>query len=308
MSLQSVEERPVVQVTAPYRRVLAATSLDPEGRRVVARAARLPLAPDARVIVLHAVRPWNAGSRSAATPDARRAVEQLALEGRAAASAAGNPGAGFVPRLARGWPASEIVRAAWEERCELIVVGAPARRFDGSPRGTLARVVRTADLPLLVAKLEPGRRYQRVLCAVDRSVTAVEPVILAGRVSAGAARRLALFHAVRLPFEPWIGSDGGERESEAQGYLRWLAGQVADEVPVTRTWVQLGRDPGAQILRAAAADRADLVVLGARGRSPLTRMLGGSTVEWVLASVPVDVAVARPHRVALERSGQPSGS
>jgi nucleotide-binding universal stress UspA family protein len=160
--------------------------------------------------------------------------------------------------------------------------------------------MRSADLPLLVARGDPWREYRRVLCAVDRSVTAVDTIALAARLSSGTASDHTLFHAYHVPFERWIGPEAPELEEAAVAHVRALAREVADDVAVTRTLVRRG-DRCLEILRAAAQERADVVVLGTHARSGISRALLGSAAEWVIANTPFDVAVARPHRVTLER-------
>jgi nucleotide-binding universal stress UspA family protein len=279
--------------------VLAASFLDESGLKAVLRAARLPLAPSARVVLLHVTPPWSMRSRPVSDKDARRALERAAAAGRDAARSAGNEDPDLVPIVAAGWPAEEIVRFAWQERSELIVVGPPAARIDGSTRATISRVVRRADLPLLVARGNPWQEYRSVLCAVDRSVTAVDTIALAARLST-ASRAFTLFHAYHIPFELWVGSDVPELEHDAVAYVRALAREVADDVAVTSTVVRHG-DRCIEIQRAAADVRADLVVLGTHGRSGISRAVHGSVAEWVIANTPFDVAIARPHRATLER-------
>jgi nucleotide-binding universal stress UspA family protein len=232
--------------------------------------------------------------------EARRELERLAGAAAVAAAAAGNRDVDAVSLVSEGWPAIEIVRAAWQERSELVVVGPPAARFDGSTRATIFRVMRRADLPLLVTREEPSRDYRRVLCAVDRSVAAVDTIALAARIAGPVARSFALLHVYQVPFEQWVGPDAPDLEAEAQTHVRALARAVADDVTVTATVVRRG-ECGTQIMRAATEQRADLIVIGTHGRSGVSRAVVGSTAEWVIASAPCDVAVARPHRFSPER-------
>lgn len=284
----------------PFHCVLVATALDAAGARAARRAARLPLAPGARVVVLHATRPWSLRSRPGAREEAGRAMDGTLAEVEAAARAVGNADATVVPAVSTGWPVTEIVRAAWQHRSELVVVGAPAVRFDGSARGTVARIVRRADLPVLVARGDAARPYRRVLCAVDRTVTAADTVALGARLADPTTRTLTLFHAYHLAFEGWIGDDAPEVDHLAVREVQALARELSRDLGPARAVVRRG-EPTLEILRAAEEARADLVVLGTRGRSALSRALVGSAAEWVIANTRFDVAVARCHRVSLER-------
>jgi nucleotide-binding universal stress UspA family protein len=302
MVISSTHEPTESRAPHAFRRVLVASALDEAGARAALRAARLPLASSARVAVLHVVPPW--AERDAAGRSSTRTRRELGLVAAAASSAArraGDEGRTVVPLLSEGSPATEIVRAAWRERAELIVVGAPAPRRVGVGSPTLSRVTRHADLPLLVARAEPRAPYGHVLCAVDRSVTAVDTIVLATRLRGGAASRLTLLHAYHVPFEPWLSGEAHEVEDEAREHVRALARAIGDELGEVRTLVRPG-EPELEILRAAARGRPDLIVVGTHGRSGLTHAIRGSVAEWVIASAPCDVAVARPHRLTLDRA------
>jgi nucleotide-binding universal stress UspA family protein len=178
------------------------------------------------------------------------------------------------------------------------VVGAPSARGDGRASLTVARVLRGAELPLLVARRPAERPWARVICAVGRSVAAPETLALAVRLARPAVERLTVLHAYHVPFEPMLRPDP-EVVQRAQAHAAALARLASAEVGCVRTEVRRG-EPGVELLRLAVRERADLVVLGTQGRSALSRLLLGSAAEWIVANAPCDVAVARPHRVALE--------
>lgn len=278
----------------PFRRVLAAASLDDAGATAVLRAARLPLAPGARLTVLH-VRPPRAPPAAAPAPDARRVLERLAAVAADAARAAGNEAPEIVPVLGEGRAAAEIARTALRERAELVVAGAPAARLDGTARATVARVLREAHLPLLVAKARAERPYGRVVCGIDRCFTCDDAIVLARRLATAPGAALTLVHAWHVPFEPWIESEAGEIRAAAVARVRALAEAVAPRVGPAQVVVRRG-EPGTVVLRVALEQGADLLTLGTHGRTGLARAMAGSVAEWLVESAPFDVAVARPHR------------
>ena len=55
-----------------------------------------------------------------------------------------------------------------------------------------------------------------------------------------------------------------------------------------------GRDAAEEILEAAHAHRADLVVIGMRRRSPVGKLLLGSTAQRVLLDAPCPVLAVKP--------------
>jgi universal stress protein E len=303
MSAPSSHTTPPTEVAAPFRRVLAASFLDDAGTAAALRAARLPLVPGAQVTLLHVLHRW-ARRRSTAPDDALPALRRLGARVRDAAAGAGNDAIEVVPLLARGWPATEMVRAARETRAELVVVGPPATRFDGSARATILRVLRRAELPLLVARNDPWSDHRRIVCAVDGSASSAETIELAVRLARAApgARRITFFHAYHVPFEEWADrAEARHRADAALARVRGLA-RAAMEVAEVRTVVRRG-EFCAQLFRIAHAERAELVVVGTRSGSGLAKALVGSAAEWVVANSPWDVAVARPHPDRLDGSG-----
>jgi nucleotide-binding universal stress UspA family protein len=298
MSITSTGPIPSAAPQHPFRRVLVATSLDAAGARAAIRAARLPLSPGARLALVHVVEPSGGGPVREGS--ASQTIARIAAAAREAAAAAGNEAPELVPLVAEGQPAVEIVRAAWRERAELVVVGAPAARRDGSARPTIFGVIRLADLPVLVARQDGFEPYRHVMCAVDRTVTTVDAVALAARIARATAARFTLFNAFRVPFEPWVGGDVAALEREARALLRDVADSIRDEVGDVRAVVRQG-PASSGILREVLRERTDLLALGTHGRTGLARAFLGSAAEWTIAAAPCDVAVARPHRLPLER-------
>jgi multicomponent Na+:H+ antiporter subunit G len=284
----------------PFRRVLAVVSFDTAGLKAARRAACLPLAAGARVALLHAYPPrLSLRARAASERQARRELERFTASAAEASLAAGNRDLELVQLVSEGRPSAEVVRCAWQERAEIVVLGAPPVSLrHGAIRETIFGVMRAADLPILVARHEAQRGYRRLLCAADGSVTMVDTVALAARIASGSALGFTLFHAYHVPFEEWLGSDAPEIEEEAAARLRAVARTVRDEAAVVRVLVRRG-DPCLGILRASLEERADLIALGTHGRSGLSRAVHGSVAEWVIANAPCDVTVARPHRFTI---------
>jgi nucleotide-binding universal stress UspA family protein len=297
MDISTPRDAGTVERWYAFTRVLAAASLDRRGLAAVLRAAALPLAPGARVTLLHAIAPPRRGAGAARGPDAGEVLERFAATAGDVARAMGAETVRFVARRADGEASDEIVRAAWRERAEIVVLGAPASERGASGAGAVARVMRTADLPILVARGSRPAPYRRVLCAVDGAITAVDTLALALRLAAPAGE-LILLRAYHVPFDGWLGWVSAEVEAAAESEAHALAALAGGAV--SRVVVRRG-EPRAEILRAAVAGGTDLVVLGTHGRTGIARALLGSVAEWVIGTVPCDVAVSRPHRVPIER-------
>ena len=144
---------------------------------------------------------------------------------------------------------------------------------------------------------------RRVLCATDLS-PASEPAWHEAQLVAGLLRaELALLHvvpSVAVPIEGYFPPElyqelmeGGEREARAR--LDQLVATRRDASQKVTLRVEQGA-PAARILAAAAADPADLLVMGTHGRTGLDRLVMGSVADRVIrsAACPVLTVRARP--------------
>lgn len=82
-----------------------------------------------------------------------------------------------------------------------------------------------------------------------------------------------------------------DREEERQQLEE--AGQILAEDGVRATVVQAYGNPAAEIIGTAEERGIDLIVVGQRGRSAITRFLEGSVTDRVVRHAPCDVLVVR---------------
>jgi nucleotide-binding universal stress UspA family protein len=122
---------------------------------------------------------------------------------------------------------------------------------------------------------------------------------------------LVVVHVVQLPFlEPVEGVLVPTPIDEAEADRGRLE-QVRPADPRVAVCHRLAEgDPAEEILRIAAGEKADLIVMGTHGRTGLARLLVGSVAEAVLRQAPCPVltvkepppAVAEPRAAAPERA------
>jgi nucleotide-binding universal stress UspA family protein len=170
-----------------------------------------------------------------------------------------------------GTPAAELCRAAAAHDADVIVVGSHGHTpwrdlFLGS---TVLDLLRTSPGPVLLLPLHDaaaGTRGGGVLLATDGSDNAAP----AERLATALGERLGGTATTVLP--PTAADDDVEhaREHLAQAVGAALTPHV-ERGPLPET-----------IGRLAQHQHADLVVVGARGRNPLTGLLLGSTAEHLL--------------------------
>jgi nucleotide-binding universal stress UspA family protein len=142
--------------------------------------------------------------------------------------------------------------------------------------------------------------YQRILVAVDGSSTSLAGLAQGIRLAQATGGRLLLVYV----FNVLIGAEYGmhvDANAVAEA-LRANAVQVLDHaaavaakanVSFERQMIESSGRPADEIVRAAHAWSADLIVIGTHGRRGLKRLALGSDAELVLRLSPVPVLMVR---------------
>jgi nucleotide-binding universal stress UspA family protein len=95
-------------------------------------------------------------------------------------------------------------------------------------------------------------------------------------------------------------------EKAAQQRLQKMADEAGAKGVKVGTLVTFGR-AYREILRIAADDRADLVVVGAQGHGVIEHMLSGSNAQHVIRGATCPVLTVRPLKVRRRPEGNPVG-
>ncbi len=222
---------------------------------------------------------------------------------------AGSDGIELVTRPGR--PATEILAAADTLHADLIVIGTHgASGFDRAMLGSVAeKVLRRASCPVLTVPPHSAPAFSlasaRVLCAVDFSDCSLAALefLLAG--SLGGETRITLLHVLEWPWhEPPAPAFGEIPRAEAEALQSFRARREA----AARTRLEglepegfRGRcsarishgRPSDEILRVAAEEQSNLIVLGVHGRSVADLALFGSTAQQLVRRADCPVLTVR---------------
>jgi nucleotide-binding universal stress UspA family protein len=137
--------------------------------------------------------------------------------------------------------------------------------------------------------------FRRILIAVDGEPIAAHAADIGVELARSLGAELALIHVVEPPSGPDAGiiPDGLMAQIEQDG-KRLLAGfrQRLSLQPSALEFVQKGI-PSTEIVRAAKAWPADLIVIGSHGRAGIVRTLLGSVAEGVMRHASCPVLVVR---------------
>lgn len=207
-----------------------------------------------------------------------------------------------------GRPAEAVLDRARTTDADLVVVGSHGHSTIGSMLlgSVSAEIIDRADRPVLVAR---ATKMDHVLLAIDASDAAAEAAELLIRWPIFARASVQVVSVAPLPPPWWTGlrdtatpevldsfadiaglsHDHHERMAQAAARRISAAGLTAQPVLAQG-------DPAPRILDVAESSGVDLIVMGTRGRTGLTRAVLGSVARNVVAHAPCSVLVA--HRPA----------
>jgi nucleotide-binding universal stress UspA family protein len=207
-----------------------------------------------------------------------------------------------------GDPRTTIVDQALTTRADLIVIGTHGRR--GFTRLLLGSVAETVlhEAPCPVMTVSPHTEaaasdvvtFKRILCPIDFSPSALLALGFALDLARQAGGLVTLLHVVEWLAEEEPRTSAHFNVPEVRGYMvddarQRLRSLVAEE---SRVWCEIddvivsGR-AHREILRAAEARQADLIVMGSQGRGGVGLALFGSTTQQVVRSAACPVLTVR---------------
>jgi nucleotide-binding universal stress UspA family protein len=215
------------------------------------------------------------------------------------------PGVTVSTAVVSGRAATAIIDAAHSLEVDLVVVG--SRGYGLIERMLLgsvsAEVVDHAPCPVLVAR---GSGITDVVLGWDGSRCAAQAAALLRSWPIFASSRIRVVSAADVEMPWWAGfpevgapervpiyvdaANASRREHDA------LAGEMAEQLRAAGLTAEPERrdgDAAAELIAAAEQSHADLIVVGTRGRTGLTRLLLGSVARNVVQHAPCSVLVAR---------------
>lgn len=216
--------------------------------------------------------------------------------------------------IAEGSPALEILNKAETLAADLVVMGTHGRSgFDRLLLGSITeKVLRKARCPVLtVPRRVPDAvptqpvLFKRILCAVDFSDCSMQALNYAMSLAQGADSQLTVMHVIDMP--PDIAREIYETSLATQRYLQEYITSVEaeartrlnDAVPdrvrahcTVDTVLTTGK-PYHEILRVAAEQKSDLLVIGIHGRGPIDRFVFGSTAQHLVRQATCPVLTLR---------------
>jgi len=208
-----------------------------------------------------------------------------------------------------GQPAPHIIDRAASLPADLIVMGTHgASGFEHLVLGSVTeKVLRQARCPVLTvpprAQATSTLPFKRLLCAVDFSDSSLRGLELASSLATESGAALTVLHVVEWPWQepppPPLYDLPPEQASALAEFRRYLERSATERLKGLlpeaarercRTVLRVAHGKSyVEILRAAADEHADLILMGVHGRNAADLMLFGSTTSQVVrrATCPV---------------------
>lgn len=294
-------------------RILCPVDFSIYSSRALKHATALAQRFGARLTVMHVIPTWTpyAPSRYVpahvlAQPELSRLVREDLRQLVDEARQAGVP-IEMLVREAEPW--REILATAADLQPDLIVMGTHGRGgFEQLVLGSVAeKVLRRADCPVMTICQEEGRTWEApgllgsIVCASDLTTASMPTIRYALSLAAEFQARLSIVHVLdrfamalspefaRVPFTVDVLT---RSEELARRELAAVVPVDAHEWCDVRTLIVPGR-AREEILRIAAQERADLIVMGARRQGTLARTVMGSTSQDVVRAATCPVLTVR---------------
>lgn len=289
----------------PLQHIVAATDFSAAASVAGERAAQLCAEHGARLSLAHVInsnwateiRAWLDNSEQWQARLAQQATNSLEAE----VARLGAQGAAVEPLLLQGSPVAALADAVQAQNTQLLVTGARG----SSPLhqlllGTTAeRLLRKVSCPLLLVRLAPTQRYQRVLIPLDFSPWSERAVDLGLQLSPGAV--LVLMHSFTIPFEEklrFAGVDDATLDHYRERARNDARERMEDFVqtralaPERYQLCLTEGDAPQHILNQARERGCDLIVIGKHGRHAAEELLLGSVTKHVVSEAECDVLVS----------------
>ncbi len=140
----------------------------------------------------------------------------------------------------------------------------------------------------------PVSRLEKLLVASDRSLFSEGAISAAIAFAKNCSSKLYVMTIVETnPEYETTGAEYLQKEKEeAVHYLASLKARALEQIPSCEAIFRLGNSASRLIVEEAAQKRADMIVVGRRGRSGLEKVLLGSVAAKVIGHAPCKVLIA----------------
>ena len=241
--------------------------------------------------------------------------DQLLVEMKRFIDTESAPGVPMDATIREGDTASEILSQAIDMKADLLVMGTHGRSgFERLLLGSVTeKVLRKASCPVLtVPRRHPDavpatpELFKQILCPVDFSDCSMQALNTAMSLAQEADAHLTVLHVMAYELEVTPDAYGAiitndresladfrrRREDDARQRLKEAVPETVAAYCRVETMVSNGK-PSREILRIAAEQQTDLIVVGVQGRGAADLMFFGSTTNHLVREATCPVLTVR---------------
>ena len=302
------------------KRILCPIDFSDHSRHALDHAVAMARWYDSTITLLHVCSPIPPAAYAPGTPILPPAVlttadrEELLASMKRFAEEEGGGGLPIQMEICEGSTVAEILARASAMPSDLIVMGTHGRSgFERLVLGSVTeKVLRKAACPVLSVPRHvkdavplPPVLFKNILCAIDFSDCSTNALNYAMSLAQEADARLTVLHVLALlPELPYSSPEAvrawpthvteyiAEVEQDHRERLRAAVPESVRAYCAVET-VMANGTPYREILRVAAEQRSDLIVVGIHGRSATDLLFFGSTAQHVVRQATCPVLTLR---------------
>lgn len=294
--------------------ILVAVDFSTGSHAAVQQAARIARLQGASLHVLHVVDSAAVATLAATRESSYETQAATAADGaRTALDAWLSPidaPAGTDVTIVVGTPLHEILTHATSLKADLLVAGITGTGNTPAGAGSVStKLARKSPCRVLLVRSSHHEAFRKIVACIDYSENSREVVAVARRIALKDSASVNFLHIWQ---EPWIATphDGTWMESfspplvftaeERQEYIQNLRRELHEFVKDAAQGIQAAEvlleamSYAGGIASHAQECRADLIIVGGKGRTNLLYALMGSTAERLLTRLPCSVLVVKP--------------
>jgi universal stress protein E len=291
------------------RTILVVVDFSPSSRSALEQGIRLARLNSASLHVLHVVDSADIDMIAVSHKVTREQLAAIEAEGLRQAKqslsflvAQAGASAECRSTLVEGIPLHEILEHVKTLKPDLVVAGITGLDESTPGAGSLAhRLARKVPAKVLLIGADHPQKFRKIVACIDFSETSREVSEQARRVAVQEGASVDFLHVWH---EPWLSMPyafrpaheaefAEERQQALRATLKQFVSETAPDIESSEVLMN-APNYGNGITAYALEAKADLIVVGNKGRTNLRYVLLGSTAERLLTRLPCSLLVVKP--------------
>jgi nucleotide-binding universal stress UspA family protein len=208
----------------------------------------------------------------------------------------GRPEAEKVCEIVEGAPLRVLLEWSRQKDTDLILIG---KKKESRENGNLAaKLVRKAPCSVLIIPADSEAKFRKILLPVDFSEHSADAMETAIAFASAGGAKIECLHVYRVPtgyhktgksYEEFVAIMRGHAEKDYRNLISKFNRAGLSITPI----FELDNNPPKAIKAAAQKQQADLLIMGARGRSAAAAILLGSVTERLIGTTDIPLLAVK---------------